>query len=106
MLHATETGISSGGLGLWLVCAFTYLTYLSPRGKNLTQYFCLAYDNEIPPIPQNGKKSEISFNKVSGNQDRKNNDKDAQVAVETGKKTLPLQPGPRKLIEIPSICFQ
>ena len=41
----------------------------------------MAYDNEIPPIPQNGKKSEISFNKVSGNQDRKNNGKDAQVAV-------------------------
>ena len=66
MLHATETGISSRRLALWLVCAFTYLTYLSPRGKNLTQYFCLAYDNEIPPISQNGKKSEISFNKVTG----------------------------------------
>ena len=25
MLHATETGISSGRVGLWLVCAFTYL---------------------------------------------------------------------------------
>ena len=81
MLHATETGINSGRVGLWLVCAFTYLSYLSPRGKNLSQYFCLTYDNEIPPIPQNGKKSEISFNKVSGKQDRKNNDKDAQVAV-------------------------
>ena len=75
MLHATETGISSSRVGLWLVCAFTYLTYLSPRGKNLTRYLCLAYDNKIPPIPQNGKKSEISFNKVSGNQDRKNNAK-------------------------------
>ena len=25
LLHATETGISSGRVGLWLVCAFTYL---------------------------------------------------------------------------------
>ena len=81
MLHATKIGISSGRVDLWLVCAFAYLTNLSPRGKNLTEYFCLAYDNEIPPIPQNGKNYEISFNKVSGNQDRKNNDKDAQVAV-------------------------
>ena len=24
MLHATETGISSDRLGLWLVCAFTF----------------------------------------------------------------------------------
>ena len=24
MLHATETGISSGRLGLWLVCAFIF----------------------------------------------------------------------------------
>ena len=32
-------------------------------------------------IPQNGKKYGISFNKVSGNQERKNNDKNAQVAV-------------------------
>ena len=28
MLHAKETGISSGRLGLWLVCAFTFLPYL------------------------------------------------------------------------------
>ena len=25
LLHATETGISSGRVGLWLVCAFSYL---------------------------------------------------------------------------------
>ena len=28
MLHAKETGISSGCLGLWLVCTFTFLFYL------------------------------------------------------------------------------
>ena len=76
-----EIGISSGRLGFWFVCAFTYLSYLSPWGKNLNQYYCLAYDNEIPPIPQNSKKSGISFSKVSGNQERKNNEKDSQVAL-------------------------
>ena len=105
MLHATETGISSGRVGLWLVCAFTYLSYLFPWGKNLNQYFCLAYDNEIPPIPQKGKKSGISFNKVSGNQERKNNEKEFTGRCLDKKKTLPLQPGPRKLLEIPFICF-
>ena len=31
MLHATETGISSGRVGLWLVCAFTFTTF--PKTK-------------------------------------------------------------------------
>ena len=31
MLHATETGISFGHLGLWLVCAFTYCRCLNSR---------------------------------------------------------------------------
>ena len=35
MLHATETGISSGRVGLWLVCAFTYLT---PRLRCLCKF--------------------------------------------------------------------
>ena len=43
--------------------------------KKLNQYFCLAFDNELPPIPQIGKKSGISFKKVSGDQERKSNDK-------------------------------
>ena len=46
-----------------------------PVGKKLNQYFCLAFDNELPPIPQIGKKSGISFKKVSGDQERKSNDK-------------------------------
>ena len=28
LLHATETGISSGCVGLWLVCALTFLPYV------------------------------------------------------------------------------
>ena len=28
-LHAKETGISSGRVGLWLVCAFTFFFYYS-----------------------------------------------------------------------------
>ena len=46
-----------------------------PAVKKLNQYFCLAFDNELPPIPQIGKKSGISFKKVSGDQERKSNDK-------------------------------
>ena len=31
MLHANETGISSGSLGLWLMCAFTFLPVQTKR---------------------------------------------------------------------------
>ena len=35
MLHANETGISSDrGLGLWLVCAFTFLLFFMRAYKN------------------------------------------------------------------------
>ena len=33
MLHATETGISSGRLGPWLVCAFTFFQFQSKQVK-------------------------------------------------------------------------
>ena len=47
-----------------------------PAGKKSNQYFCLAFDNELPPIPQIvDKKCGISFKKVSGNQERKSTDK-------------------------------
>lgn len=46
-----------------------------PARKKSNQYFCLAFDKELPPIPQIGKKSGISFKKVSGDQERKSNDK-------------------------------
>ena len=28
MLHANESGLSSGRLGLWLMCAFTFMPYI------------------------------------------------------------------------------
>ena len=31
MLHAKETGISSGNLCLWLMCAFTFFTFKKSR---------------------------------------------------------------------------
>ena len=46
-----------------------------PAGKKSNQYFCLAFDNELPPIPQIDKKCGISFKKVSGDQERKSIDK-------------------------------
>ena len=55
-------------------------TYKPPpsfsAGKKSNKYFCLAFDNELPPIPQIvDKKCRISFKKVSGNQERKSTDK-------------------------------
>ena len=46
-----------------------------PTGKKSNQYFCLAFDNELPPIPQIDKKCGISFKKVSGDQERNSIDK-------------------------------
>ena len=46
-----------------------------PAGKKSNQYFCLAFDNELPPIPQIDKKCWISFKKVRGDQERRGIDK-------------------------------
>ena len=72
----------------------------------INQYFCLAFDNELPPIPQIDKKCGISFNKVSGDQERKGIDKLDKQCIGRGtcwKKKVPFQPGPRKLLDMRSI---
>ena len=61
LLHATETGISSGRVGLWLVCAFTYLcsvkslqliTFLqltAVRNLMVTEWCVCSIFSELPP---------------------------------------------------------
>ena len=36
MLHANESGISSGRLGLWLMCAFTFMPYIVSQQNGLS----------------------------------------------------------------------
>ena len=39
MLNAKETGMSAGGWGLWLMCAFTFLIYHSSNYDSVNKTF-------------------------------------------------------------------
>ena len=68
--NSTRNQVDEEPLCGYATCKSLFIYYLF-----INQYFCLAFDNELPPIPQIDKKCGISFKKVSGDQERKGIDK-------------------------------
>ena len=64
MLHAKETGLSSGHFGLWLVCAFTFTCcqckFFAPK-SHIMYFRSSEYKGSYDPINSNKRRRKIDF---------------------------------------------
>ena len=64
MLHAKETGLSSGHFGLWLLCAFTFTCcqrkFFAPK-SHIMYFRSSEYKGSYDPINSNKRRRKIDF---------------------------------------------